>query len=97
MADIPHLSFPYEFGVHNEQDTIDDITACVAAVLSCPQGFRNEEPTFGITDQAFRQGGASLPELRSAVSRWEPRAQTQADQIIDAATAYVDIEVKERA
>lgn len=95
MADIPHLSFPYEFGSYNEQDTIDDITACVAAILSCPQGFRQEEPTFGISDQAFRQSGANLPELRSAVARWEPRAQIKADQIIDAAVAYVDLEVKE--
>lgn len=96
MADIPHFTFPYQLGQANEQDSIEDLTACVAAILSCSQGHRVEEPQFGITDQAFRQNGADLSELRAATTRWEPRAQTTADQIIDAAVANVNIDVKER-
>lgn len=95
MADTPHFTFPFEFGVYNEQDSIEDVTACVAAILSCPVGFRVEEPTFGISDQAFRQNGADLSELRGAVTRWEPRADTIIDQVIEDATATVTARVKE--
>ena len=96
MADIPHFTFPFEFGAYNEQDSIEDVKACVAAILSCPLGNRVEEPSFGISDQAFGLSGANLGELRSAVSRWDSRADTDIDQIIEEATATVTVGVKER-
>jgi phage baseplate assembly protein W len=95
MAEIPHFTFPFNFDAYNEQDSIEDVTACVAAILSCPVGFRAEEPQFGIGDQAFRQNGADLSELRAAVTRWEPRADTSIDQVIEDATATVTARVKE--
>lgn len=95
MAEIPHFTFPFQFGSYNEQDSLEDVTACVAALFTCPVGFRVEEPQFGISDQAFRQNGANLTELRGAASRWEPRADTSIDQVIEDATATVTARVKE--
>lgn len=92
---IPHFTFPFHFGQYNDQDTVDDVAACVQAVLSCPRGFRSEKPDFGISDQAFLQGGANLAELRSAVLRWESRADADIDQTIVDAIDTVRVAVKE--
>jgi phage baseplate assembly protein W len=78
MTEPTHFALPFTFanGRANvvDQDSTDDVTACVEAVLRCPLGWRDELPEFGIADQALREGGADLDELRVAVERWEPRA-----------------------
>lgn len=93
---IPHFKFPYSFGSHNDQDTLEDVQACVAAILSCPRDFRVEKPEFGITDPTFSQGGADLPEIRAAIANWEPRADAQVTQAaIEDATANVRVTFQE--
>lgn len=77
-VEIPHFALPFRFvGGHaavNEQDSVDDVEACVLAVASYPVGSRIEKPEFGVPDQTFRQGGVDVTALEAAVNRWEPRA-----------------------
>jgi phage baseplate assembly protein W len=96
MTDVPHFAFPFTFGSFNEQDGIEDITACVTAIVTCPLGHRVEEPQFGIGDQTFSQGGADLSIIRAAVARWENRADADIDQTIAEALTTVQVSVKER-
>lgn len=74
----PHLALPFRFtggqAAVLEQDSTDEITQCAEVILRYRRGQRSELPAFGIPEQAFRPGGASLDELRQAVTRWEPRA-----------------------
>jgi phage baseplate assembly protein W len=76
---IPHLDWPVQFtqAGHlkaNEQDGIDDIATCVAISLLTPQGWRDEEPTFGSRPD-FPLLPINLANLQNAIVRDEPRAQ----------------------
>ena len=57
-----------------EQDTIEEIAQCVYTVLATELGSRDEEPEFGVTDQAHRKLGADFNEIEQAIDEWEPRA-----------------------
>jgi len=80
MTDIPHFGLPFriEYGraVVNEQDTTDDVLACVLAILLCPTGYRAELPEFGIDDQTFHENGPDEESIALSIARWEPRADT---------------------
>jgi phage baseplate assembly protein W len=79
-----------------EQDTADDITMCCAAVLAYPLGSRPERPDFGTPEQAFRDQGPNVIEIRQALQAWEPRAHTTvevSDADLMALTARVRVEV----
>lgn len=82
-VDIPHFQLPFVLdpdGVRvTEQDSLDEVTDCVQAVLRTTLGERIELPDFGRPDQAFRQNGADLEQLRDAVDTWEPRATVEID------------------
>lgn len=91
MTDVPHFAFPFRFdggrAVEVEQDSVDDVVACVEAVLRCPLGHRDERPDFGVEDQTFRQGGIDVAALTDAVEEIEPRAAVVLlpDEIVDLA------------
>lgn len=84
MADVPHFAVPFKFSfgsdgfLHadvNEQDSIEDITACVEAIVRTPIGFREELPEFGIRDQTFTEGMINSEDMVVAIAQWEPRAE----------------------
>jgi phage baseplate assembly protein W len=64
-----------------EQDSQEEIEACVENVLLTPLGSRNWQPEYGISDQTFNErdattgGGADLHEIQNAISLYEPRAE----------------------
>lgn len=83
MAEVPHFAVPFRFeqdgmghshAAVNEQDSVEDVTDCVIAIVSCPLGYRLELPNFGIRDQTFSQGGIDTNDLQIAIAQWEPRA-----------------------
>jgi phage baseplate assembly protein W len=84
MADVPHFAVPFQFqfgadgflhAAVNEQDSIEDITACVEAIVRTPLGYREELPDFGIRDQTFTEGMISGDDIIVAIAQWEPRAE----------------------
>lgn len=79
MTDLPHFALPFRFvggaAAVLEQDTADEILACVEAVIRCPLGYRDELPEFGVRDMTFEQGGPDMLAIEAALSDWEPRAQ----------------------
>lgn len=91
MAEVPQYARPFRIvggrEVVVEQDTTREIMDCVETVLRCPVGARDETPEFGTPDQVFREGGVDVDAVRSAVDRWEPRADAtvSADEVIDLA------------
>lgn len=99
----PHLKIPFKFG-HNghaevvEQDSDDDVTQCVFAVLNTPVGFRLEIPTFGVRKAVLEDNGPSLPMLEAALEEWVPRASsTLTDrQLEDILSRYVDVAVERK-
>lgn len=95
---IPHISIPLKFigggagGIDvNEQDTLDDIYDCVQAIIRCPEGWRPELPTFGITDQTFSQSEIDLSLIGDKVATWEPRSDALYEQTLSGPTLLDDL------
>lgn len=88
-ADVPHFAIPFRFengsdgflhAAVNEQDSIEDVTACVEAIVRTPLGYRTEMPDFGIRDQTFTEGMINTDEILVALAQWEPRAEILIDE-----------------
>lgn len=97
MADIPHFSFPFSFkglNVHArevEQDTVDDVASCVAAVLLTRVGQYSDSPEFGTNDPVFIEGGIDPDEMMRVVEFWEPRIVATVEEGWDFAAYEQDI------
>lgn len=80
MTDLPHFSLPFTVAsgqaVVVEQDTTDDVVACVVAILLCPRGYRTELPGFGLDDPTFTEARPDIDAITRAITEWEPRADT---------------------
>ncbi len=99
MTDIPQFSLPLrldgngDFAV-NEQDSLDEITDCVQAIVRYPLGYRIEKPDFGVPEQEFQQGGADAQTIRRQIDKWEPRARETVGATLDELVANVRIDVE---
>ena len=95
MNDTPHFGLPLRLGaqgaVNNQQDTLDDIAACVVAILRTPLGWRDELPTFGIPDLAFRRNPIKAEEIIAMIGSQEPRAILVAENHPSAFDALMEI------
>jgi phage baseplate assembly protein W len=84
MASIPHFALPFRMvggrAVEVEQDSAEDVAACVEAVLRTRPGQRDALPEFGSPDLAFRQLPVDPDDLVAAVETWESRAQLLAEE-----------------
>lgn len=78
MPDVPHFKVPFQLSqgrvVVVEQDTLDEVAQCVAAVLACPEGARLENPDFGTPEYLLTEAPIDVDELVNAVNEHEPRA-----------------------
>lgn len=98
---IPKLSVPLtlhgsSFSVI-EQDSTEEVVQCVIAILRTTPGTRGDDPTIGIPDFAFREGGADLDVIRAVLSQHEPRANEISDQVLEELVATVSIDVAEQS
>lgn len=78
---IPHFSMPFRFSHGRaatvEQDSSDEVTDCVANLLRCPLGFREELHDYGISDPTFQESAINTEDMRAAIDQWEPRADAE--------------------
>jgi len=80
LVKVPQFAVPFrvENGdvVEVEQGSVEEIQACVEAVLHTLVGSRIDEPDFGIPDESFSQLGPnpSAESYLAAVEAAEPRA-----------------------
>lgn len=93
----PKFSVPFKItGDHVavvEQDTDEDVAGCVYSVVATELGSRLEVQDFGITSPLFRQGGADLSEIQSALAEWEPRANVATSQELIDVLDLIRVEV----
>lgn len=92
MADLPHFAYPFQYGADGtvnvvEQNTPDEIAACVANIAVCPSGYLPHDPALGIDDLAFSTIPLDLPGLIVQVSGQEPRVTLDATETGDAVNA----------
>lgn len=94
---IPKLRIPLR--VENgrlalvEQDSQDNVAACVYTILSYERGSRLEDPDFGVESRLFDQMPIDVDEWLEQISAYEPRASVQTQQEIEDLTGSVLVEV----
>lgn len=90
---IPHFDLPFRLvaghAAVNDQDTIEDVTTCVEAVVRTRQGTRAEVPDFGVTDLTFQLQPTKLQPVIDSVLEQEPRASMLMDQAPDVFDTYI--------
>lgn len=92
----PKLAVPFRLNAKGtalevvEQDSFEEIAACVEMTLATPLGWRLENPDFGLRDQTFGEGGADLHEIQNTISMWEPRADVLLDREPELLRGWVD-------
>jgi hypothetical protein len=102
VADVPHFDLPLRFGPQAavvEQDSVEEIAACVLAILLCRVGFRDELPEFGVPDFTF-SNPVDVELIRAAVLEWEERASVLVEMspdTFDALVERVQVQVQVRA
>jgi Concanavalin A-like lectin/glucanases superfamily len=77
-----------------EQDSPDEIQACVYALVATPRGRRIELPDYGVEDPTFEQLPLNLDEVITQAHEYEPRAALTTAQ--DVAKELVEIGVHGR-
>ncbi len=100
-AVIPHLAYPLTISPTQgaavvEQDALEEVFACVQAIVACPIGAWSEQPTFGIPSLLFAQAPVGAEGIRQAILRWEPRADAaiiEYPDLLSAATRNVLVNV----
>jgi hypothetical protein len=84
---VPHLAIPFNWDGSSaaviEQDTIEDISACVEASCLTIIGQREELPDFGIPDPTFGIQPIDVQRIIDAVLKYEPRAALYMSQSPD--------------
>lgn len=96
---IPKLKVPLQMGATGlavvEQDSVEEVAACVYALIATERGSRLEEPDYGVEDASF----STLPmddeidEWLVQIDAWEPRAKVRTTQDIEDLIATVTVEV----
>jgi phage baseplate assembly protein W len=98
----PHLATPFRLVGGRvavvEQDSIEDITQCVAACLSTPLGSLVDLPELGIPNELFRQiTEVDTDVLLAAVEDCEPRAALLAEAEFEDLLAKISVTVGQRS
>lgn len=80
VAFLMHFDLPFRLigghAVETEQDSLEDVSNCVEAIVRTAIGQRIELTDFGIADQAFKTQPLPLGEIVNRVIKYEPRAST---------------------
>jgi hypothetical protein len=90
-VEVPHFSAQFSIGRDGaqvvEQDSPEDIAACVFRVAVCPIGFREDEPVFGVPELAWEAVPIDLSGWETAIRSWEPRAELETSEQAEAMKA----------
>ena len=78
MNSVPHLALPLRLEHRAyatvEQDTLDELVACVTCICAFPAGYRIEAPGFGIPDLEHLSPPLPVDAVKRQIGAWEPRA-----------------------
>jgi phage baseplate assembly protein W len=78
IDELPRLALPLRINsgqyVSVEQDTLDEVITCVAAITLFPLGFRDDRPDFGVVPLELTDRPLNTLDVEQAVEAYEPRA-----------------------
>jgi hypothetical protein len=100
-VEVPHFSLPFQYiagaPLVNEQDSEEDVAACVFAVVASEPGQFLDEPLLGLADPTFEQEPLLPDQFLAPVTKWEPRAVALAEtnpDLFDAAVVNATLTVE---
>lgn len=101
MPLTPHFAFPFRASgssfAQTNQDSPEEISDCVEAVLRTPEGSRIDVPAYGRPDATFEQLGPAAPTIEpylTAVEEWEPRSIVGGTAAVEEAAERIVIKEK---
>ena len=102
MADVPHLDLPFRWASNGhaavvEQDSVDDVAACVEAVVRTRPGQRDEHPNFGSPELVFSQLPINRDAYAAQIAQWEPRVNLLVEEdpdLLDATLTRLRLRVE---
>lgn len=81
---VPHFDLPFRLSGSSfavvDQDTPEDVTNCVEAIVRTPLGFRDDSPDFGLEDLTFNNQPFNVERLVSLIENQEPRLPVTIEQ-----------------
>lgn len=91
---VPHFDLPFRLdglghAVVADQDTLEDVSNCVQAIVLTMVGQRQELTTFGIGDYTLHNQPIAMDEIINAVIDQEPRAVLVMSQAPDQFDAFI--------
>lgn len=80
-----------------EQGSVEEVSACVYALLATERGSRIEELDYGVRDPTFSEIPLAEDEWQNQIEGWEPRAAATIEQQVDSdeVTDQITVDVKE--
>jgi phage baseplate assembly protein W len=97
---IPKLQVPIQMGTKGlrtvEQNSADELAACIYALAATERGSRLEEPDYGVEDPTFDQipREDAFDELRAQAAIYEPRAQISSVEALTGTLAKIGVGVE---
>lgn len=76
-----------------EQDSQENVAACVYAILAYERGSRIEDPDFGVEDPTFADLPFDEREWLEQIARYEPRAEVSTSEEVMEAIDVILAEV----
>jgi phage baseplate assembly protein W len=76
-----------------QQDSQENVAACVYTVLSYERGSRLEDPDFGVEDPTFDPIPLDVDEWFEQIAAYEPRAEVNTSQEVGDLIGAVLVEV----
>lgn len=101
-VELPHFRFPFTITHKGEVEVVEQGTpeceaSRVANVCVCEEGYREDEPEFGIPPVPFQTVPLQLAQMEAAIERWVPNAELasneQAHDVLEQAVRIVTVEV----
>lgn len=76
-----------------EQDSQENVAACVYAIVATERGSRLEDPEFGVEDPTFGTMPLDVDEWLEQIAAYEPRAEVRTQQEVGDLIGTVLVEV----
>jgi phage baseplate assembly protein W len=100
---VPKLKVPLQMGAGGfatvEQDSPEEVAACVYALVATERGSRLEDPDYGVEDASFDEFPPedAIDEWLVQIGRYEPRARVRTVAELEALIATVTVRVGVRS
>jgi phage baseplate assembly protein W len=100
---VPKLRVPLQMGASNlatvEQDSSEEITASVYALLATERGSRLGDPDYGVEEAGFDQfpPDEAIDEWLVQIGRYEPRARVRTVAELEGLLARINVRVGVRS